>query len=308
MTASTRWSRAGAVARRRRAPRPPRRRPCRPGPRGTSWGSRAMRRPCWRMTSPSSGSISPSDQPQQRALALAVATQQADPLAPLDLPVDLIQQPRTAEGQADVSQAQQCHGMISISCCRSETAGDPAHGTTPARRTSGAGDLQPNKFGGAAARRPGPRRPARSAARPVAGGDAHVSFPTGRRVACRPPSWLTVRAGRGTDAGVGVRSGDPGDVPHPAGWSHTDRPSASPAAFLPPTDRRGVPCPNRVLPPPRRRARPRSPSRPCATAISLVILVAVCIVGFFQYSAVLGYNAAVKALERARWKSRTRTS
>ena len=57
-----------------------------------------------------------ADQPQQRALALAVAAQQADPLARLDLQLDLIQQPRTAEGQADVSQAQQCHECCSISC------------------------------------------------------------------------------------------------------------------------------------------------------------------------------------------------
>ncbi len=44
---------------------------------------------------------------------------------------------------------------------------------------------------------------------------------------------------------------------------------------------------------------PKKPVSPVRKAISVVILVAVCIVGFFQYSAVLGYNAAVKAL-RAR--------
>ena len=33
------------------------------------------------------------DQPQQRALALAVAPQQAEPLARLDLQIDLIEQP-----------------------------------------------------------------------------------------------------------------------------------------------------------------------------------------------------------------------
>ena len=49
------------------------------------------------------------DQPEQRALALAVAAQQADPLAPLDRPVDVIQQPGSAEGQADVSETQQRH-------------------------------------------------------------------------------------------------------------------------------------------------------------------------------------------------------
>ena len=43
------------------------------------------------MTSPSSGSSSPLDQPQERALALAVAAQQADPLAPLDLQVDPVE-------------------------------------------------------------------------------------------------------------------------------------------------------------------------------------------------------------------------
>ena len=50
-----------------------------------------MRRPCWRITSPSSGAISPSNEPQQRALALAVAAQKADALAPLDLQVDPIE-------------------------------------------------------------------------------------------------------------------------------------------------------------------------------------------------------------------------
>ena len=49
------------------------------------------------------------DQPEQRALALAVAAQQADAFAPLDLPVDAIQQPGSAEGQADVSEAQERH-------------------------------------------------------------------------------------------------------------------------------------------------------------------------------------------------------
>ena len=48
-----------------------------------------------------------TDQTQQRALAFAVATQQAEPLALLDLQLDLIEQPGTSEGQADVlAQAQ----------------------------------------------------------------------------------------------------------------------------------------------------------------------------------------------------------
>ena len=49
------------------------------------------------------------DQPQERALAFTVATQQADPLALLDLQLDLVEQTRASKGQTDVSQAQQCH-------------------------------------------------------------------------------------------------------------------------------------------------------------------------------------------------------
>ena len=49
------------------------------------------------------------DQPQQRALPLAVAAEQAEPLAPLDLQADPIQQPGAPEGQAHVPQAQQRH-------------------------------------------------------------------------------------------------------------------------------------------------------------------------------------------------------
>ena len=56
------------------------------------------------------------DEPQQRALPLAVAAQQAEPLAPLDLQIDPIEQPGTAEGQADVSQAQQRHEISRLSC------------------------------------------------------------------------------------------------------------------------------------------------------------------------------------------------
>ena len=45
----------------------------------------------------------PADQPQERALTFAVATQQADPFARLDLQLDLIEQARASEGQTDVS-------------------------------------------------------------------------------------------------------------------------------------------------------------------------------------------------------------
>ena len=43
-----------------------------------------------------------SDQSQQRALAFPIAAHQAKPLTPLDLQRDLIEQPRTSKGQADV--------------------------------------------------------------------------------------------------------------------------------------------------------------------------------------------------------------
>ena len=58
------------------------------------------------MTSPSSGCELAPDQLQQRALPLAVAAEQAEPLAPLDLQVHPIQQPGAPEGQAHVPQAQ----------------------------------------------------------------------------------------------------------------------------------------------------------------------------------------------------------
>ena len=68
-----------------------------------------MRRPCWRIDLALVGLDLALDQPQERALAFAIATQQADPLAWLDLQLDLVEQTRAAKGQTDVSQAQQCH-------------------------------------------------------------------------------------------------------------------------------------------------------------------------------------------------------
>ncbi len=47
-----------------------------------------------------------ADQSKQRAFSLAVAPQQAESLAGLDLEIDLIQQPRPAEGQTDTAQTQ----------------------------------------------------------------------------------------------------------------------------------------------------------------------------------------------------------
>jgi len=41
----------------------------------------------------------------------------------------------------------------------------------------------------------------------------------------------------------------------------------------------------------------KKPTSPARNIIGLVVLIAVAVVGWFQYSAVLGYNAAVKALE-----------
>jgi hypothetical protein len=52
------------------------------------------------------GSDLPAEQPQECTLALAIAAQEADPLAAFDVDVDVIQQPRTPEGQADITQAQ----------------------------------------------------------------------------------------------------------------------------------------------------------------------------------------------------------
>ena len=49
------------------------------------------------------------DQAQERRLALAVAAEQADPLAPLDLEVGTVEQPRPTEGEPNLAQAQQCH-------------------------------------------------------------------------------------------------------------------------------------------------------------------------------------------------------
>ena len=49
------------------------------------------------------------DQLQQGRLAGAVAPQQAEPLARLDLQVDAVEQRRAAEGHADVPQTDQCH-------------------------------------------------------------------------------------------------------------------------------------------------------------------------------------------------------
>ena len=59
-----------------------------------------------------------ADQPQERALPLAVPAQQADPLPALDLPIDLIQDPRTPERECNTPQAEQCHERVSSSCVR----------------------------------------------------------------------------------------------------------------------------------------------------------------------------------------------
>jgi hypothetical protein len=47
-----------------------------------------------------------ADQAEQRAFSLAVAPQQAESLSGLDLEIDLIEQPRAAEGQTDTAQTQ----------------------------------------------------------------------------------------------------------------------------------------------------------------------------------------------------------
>jgi hypothetical protein len=49
------------------------------------------------------------DQFQQRALPLAVAAEEAEPIPLLDRQRHLIQEPRAPEGQAHISQAQQRH-------------------------------------------------------------------------------------------------------------------------------------------------------------------------------------------------------
>ncbi len=49
------------------------------------------------------------DQAKQRAFPLAVAAHQADPLAGLDLEIDLVKQFRPAKGQADFAEAQKRH-------------------------------------------------------------------------------------------------------------------------------------------------------------------------------------------------------
>ena len=59
-----------------------------------------------------------ADQPQERALPLAVAAQQADPFPTLDLPIHLIQETGTSEREADAPQAEQCHERFSPSCDR----------------------------------------------------------------------------------------------------------------------------------------------------------------------------------------------
>jgi hypothetical protein len=46
------------------------------------------------------------DQTEQGAFPLTVAPQQAEPLARLDLEVDLLEQPRAPEGQTDSAQTQ----------------------------------------------------------------------------------------------------------------------------------------------------------------------------------------------------------
>ena len=42
---------------------------------------------------------------------------------------------------------------------------------------------------------------------------------------------------------------------------------------------------------------PKKPVSPVRNIIGLVVLIAVCVVGWFQYSALAGYNAAVNELE-----------
>ena len=52
----------------------------------------------------------PLEQAEQGAFALAVASEQADALASLDLKLDAVEQSGPSEGQAHIPQAQQCHG------------------------------------------------------------------------------------------------------------------------------------------------------------------------------------------------------
>ena len=73
------------------------------------------------------GPISPRDEPQSRLPAFTVATQQAKPLALLDLQLDLIEQAGASECQADVSQAQQSHQGARIGTLDGRT--DGKHGT-----------------------------------------------------------------------------------------------------------------------------------------------------------------------------------
>ena len=80
-----------------------------PRPSGTSCGSRAIRTPLRADDLAVVGLEVAVEQPHQRRLARPVPADQPDPLAALDLPVDLVQERGAAERHADPSHAHQRH-------------------------------------------------------------------------------------------------------------------------------------------------------------------------------------------------------
>ena len=87
---------------------------------GTSCTSRATRTPGCRNTRPASGCRSPLEDLQQRRLAGAVAADDGDPLAGIDLERDLVEQRQVAEGDGDTVERNEGHG---ISASRHQATG-----------------------------------------------------------------------------------------------------------------------------------------------------------------------------------------
>ena len=207
-----------------------------PRPSGTSWGSRAIRSPCWRMTSPSSGSSSPSDQPEQRALALAVAAQQADPLAPLDLQSTRSSSrgpPKARLTSRRLNNAMNALDLVATDRRMSDDRpGRPRRGGHRGRATSSL-----TNSGGSVARRPGrPGHARRRSAAPIPARPAPMLiFVFCRAESCLRPAEVVncTRRARDRGRGRGPRAGSRGrPSPSRMVFHETGRRRRRPHSFL----------------------------------------------------------------------------
>src|SRR5579875_3484325 len=98
--------------------------------------------------------------------------------------------------------------------------------------------------------------------------------------------------------GSGIRTQSPGDVPLPVGWP-LNRPTAGVDGRIPPSQpSKGSPMSGPGSSAPGTASPAKQPVSPARNIIGIIVLIAVVVVGWLEYSAKAGYNAAVTAVNQ----------